>query len=218
MNEKMSNTAHFDFNVLDKKQVKLVLSFLTKMKRIYKDGFYIINTKYLYPDDLSIQELLGEYVITLNDKISNLLKLLGIPQTVFIKDSSDYTTKATEIVAEIPEDREETEWLKGYYKYASAMDNMKKKGLELKSGEELISFNRDEWINKYLDLRQTLIYDKDDIKFYHSSKMFPFLSIKNFDNLYFSACNRDDNYTGELYFLHEIDEFKIEAHFYFLRL
>lgn len=212
------NTVHFDFNSLDKKQIKALMGFLTKIKRIYKEGFYIVNGKYLYPDSLSIADLLGEYTLILSDKITHLLQMIGLPQVVFIKDAALLTTKITDLEVEIPEDHEESEWLKGYYNYMTSMDNYKKKGIPLESAEIMIEGDRNDWLDKYVEQRQTLVFDKDDIRFYHSSRMFPFLTIKNFDNLYFSACNRDDDYTGEIYFTHEIDEFKMEAHFFFLKL
>lgn len=212
-------TIHLEFTGLDKKQLKVLMGFLTKMKRIYKEGFYIVNAKYLYPDTLSIAELLGEYTVILNDKITHLLKMIGLNgQVVYIKDAALLTTKITDLEIEVPEDHEETEWLKGYYEYMTSIDNYKKKGIPLVSANTMIEGDRDDWLERYVDSRQTLLYDKDDIKFYHSSRMFPFLTVKNFDNLYFSACNRDDNYTGEMIFVHEIDEFKIEAHFFFLVL
>ena len=157
--------------------------------------------------------------MVLNDKITNLLKLLGLPHVVFIKDSALLTSKITDLAAEIPEDSEEAEWLKGYYNYLSNTDAYKRKGIYLEPAENLIGDNdRKDWLDRYIEQRQTLLFDRDDISFYHSSRMFPFLTIKNFDNLYFSVSNRDDNYTGELYFTHDIEEFQMQAHFFFLRL
>lgn len=211
-------TTHLNFESLDKKQVKTLFSFLTKIKRIYKEGFYIINSKYLYPDSLSIADLLGEYTLTLNDKETHLLKMIGLPDVVFIKDAALLTSKITDLAIELPEDHEESEWLKGYYNYMTAIDAYKKRGIPLESANIMIEGDKTEWLNKYIEERRTLIFDRDDIRFYHSSRMFPFLSVKNFDDLYFSAINREDNYTGELYFTYEIAEFKIEAHFFFLKL
>lgn len=213
------NTAHFDFENLDKKQIKGLMGFLTKVKRIYKEGFYIINCKYLYPDSLSVAGLLGKYTLILSDKITNLLKLIKLPHVVFIKDAAKLTTKITNIEAEIPEDIEESEWLKGYYDYMADIDTYKKKGIYLESAEVLIGDDeKNDWLDRYIEQRRTLLFERDDIRFYHSSRMFPFLSVKNFGTLYFSASNRDDNYTGEMYFEHTIDEFEMQAHFYFLRL
>lgn len=211
-------TEHLAFTVLDKKQIKSLFGFLTKIKRVYKEGFYIINSKYLYPDSLSIADLLGEYNLIVNDKITHLLKMIGLPEVVFIKDAALLTSKIIDLTIEVPEDHEESEWLKGYYNYMTAMDNYKKKGIPLESANIMIEGDKADWLNRYIEARQTFIFDRDDIRFYHSSRMFPFLSVKNFDNLYFSAVNRDDNYTGEMYFIYEIDEFIIEAHFFFLRL
>ena len=208
-------TQEIDIGFLDKKEKKTLLGFLSKLKTVYKGGVYLINRRFVIPDDESERELSGRYTIYLSDKVYSMIEKVELPTMCYIPTVKDLTNMITSFKISTLNDVEEEDVTKLFVSYMMEFDNFDK--LMCNRYELCDMFNNQDWIDELYDEKKTVEVDISGLKFYMTARLLPYTTAKSCANVLY-AYDINDSELGTLAFWIPNDLFDLRILLKFIKL